>query len=258
MDDMNWGNQPHYHGQPVGGQPWDATQPIPAKPGLSSNFAKDRHRARRWSAGIVAGVVLAALVTGSAIAGMDLAGSGSAPAGLTVGASSPAGGSADGSSAGGSSANGQAAVLSSVLSSAAAPTPGAGAAASPVTRARARHLVRMLRRLNGVHGEFTVRKPGGGFVEIAFERGTVVATSGTSVTVRAPDATTWTWTLTSDTIVRKNGSKSAAASLAPGDLVFVGGQESGAVRDARLILAPAKRAAGGGASPSPSSSPSSS
>jgi hypothetical protein len=256
MDDMNWGNQPRYHDQRGSGLPGDATRPIPAKPGLSSHFAKDRRRALRWSAGIVAAVVLAA---GGAIAGMDLAGSGSSPAGFTLGASSAAGSAAAGSAAAGSAVGGQAAALNTALSSAGAATPGT-AAASPAAHARAGQFIRALRRLRGVHGEFTVRKKGGGFMEIAFERGTIVATSSTAVTVRAPDGTTWTWTLTSDTIVRKNGAKSTAASLATGDLVFVGGQETGAVRDARLIVAPVRRTASGsqGSAQSPSPSTSSS
>jgi hypothetical protein len=224
MDDMNWGNPPQY--------------PAPQAHGRS------RHKALRWAAGIIAVAVLAG---GGAIAGMDLFG-GSAPAGYSLGASESPG---DGSPAGGVDTSGgadggQAAVLSAILATAASPAadmPGSivGAAA---TRAHARHIARALRRLRGVHGEFTVRKPGGGFREIAFERGTVVSASSTSVVVHAADGTTWTWTITSDTAVRKDRATSSASSLSAGDLVFAAGTESGSVRDALLVIAREKKPAG--------------
>jgi hypothetical protein len=223
MDDMNWGNPPQYQG--------------PQAHGRSS------HKALKWTAGIAAAVVLAG---GGAIAGMDLLG-GSAPAGYSMGVTSsqsPGGASsADGLDTSGA-AGGQADVLSAILATAGSPgadAPGSVAAGRGV---HGRHLARILRRLRGVHGEFTVRKPGGGFREIAFERGTVVSVSGTSVVVHAADGTTWTWTVTSDTVVRKDRAKSSASSLAAGDLVFAAGTESGSVRDAGLIIARDKRPAG--------------
>ncbi len=110
-----------------------------------------------------------------------------------------------------------------------------------------------MRHLRGLHGEFTVRAPGGGFREIAFERGVVTAVSGSSVTVRAADGTTWVWTVVSDTVVRKNGTKTSASALASGDPVFAGGLQTGSVRDARLIIVPGHRAGTQqGAAPGPS------
>ena len=118
-----------------------------------------------------------------------------------------------------------------------------------------------LRRLRGLHGEFTVRNGTRGFREIAFERGTITAVSSKTVTVRAADGTTWTWTLMSNTVVRKDRARSSAANLAAGDPVFVGGPEQGQARGARLIIVPEKRAAGQSGSPqgsAPGTSPSSS
>lgn len=240
MDEMNWGDQPQHQSYPSFG-PGDPTQPVPAVPDLvpdlKSHFARDRHRALRWTAGLIAAVVLAG---GGAIAGLDLAHNGSP----------------------GSSSNGQAAVLNAALSAASSPTPGAGSAAAASGQkagAGARRAAAILRRLRGIHGDFTVRMANGGFREIAFERGVIVAVSGSDVTVRAPDGVTWAWQLVANTIVRKNGTKSAASSLATGDLVFVGGPVSHGVRDARVIIVPRNpRFAGGPAGSPPSSAPGSS
>jgi hypothetical protein len=183
--------------------------------------AKHQHKALRWAAGIAAAIVLAG---GGAIAGLRLPG-------------------------GGAPSNGQAALLSEALGGATSPT----LVPSTAPGAQARRAAGILRHLRGLHGEFTIRAKGGGFRQIAFERGVIVAAGGSGVTVRAADGTTWVWTLVSDTVVRKNGTRSSAASLASGDPVFVGGPETGSVRDARLIIVPKKRAgARQGATSSPS------
>lgn len=219
MDEMNWENRPPHSGYRSYG-PTDATQPVPPVTG-SVGYPKHQHRGLRWAAGIAAAIVLAG---GGAIAGLSLAG-------------------------GGAPSNGQAALLSEALGAATSPAPVPSAAPG----AQARRAAGILRHLRGLHGEFTIRAKGGGFRQIAFERGVIVATGSSGVTVRAADGTTWTWTLVSDTVVRKNGTRSSAASLASGDPVFVGGPESGPVRDARLIIVPKKHAAPQqGATPSPS------
>ena len=56
------------------------------------------------------------------------------------------------------------------------------------------------------------------------------------VVVRAPDGTTWTWVIVSDTVVREKGAKTATSALATGDTVFVGGPVVGGNKDARLIV----------------------
>jgi hypothetical protein len=67
------------------------------------------------------------------------------------------------------------------------------------------------------------------------KRGTVEKATGSAVTVKAPDGTTWTWGLTASTTVRAAGRDTAQAKLAAGDRVFVGGPVVSGARDARLI-----------------------
>jgi hypothetical protein len=131
---------------------------------------------------------------------------------------------------------GQAAVLNGVLSDAASGTP---AASTPATKAAAvrrlgRALIR-LRLLGGIHGEYTFQTKAGARM-LAFQRGTVLSAAGSDVTVRATDGTTWTWVVTSASIVREDGSRTSAKSLAAGQLVFAAGPVTGTTRDARLIV----------------------
>jgi hypothetical protein len=70
---------------------------------------------------------------------------------------------------------------------------------------------------------------------VAFERGTVESLTGSAVTVKAPDGTTWTWTLTASTTIHAAGQNTVQAKLATGDRVFVGGPVVSGARDARLI-----------------------
>ncbi len=208
---MHWGNQPQHTSYRSYGPP-DATQPVPVMTNATAPAPKRRHRAPRWTAGLAAAAVLAA---GGTVAGLDLASSGSA-------------------------AGGQAAALSAATS----PTRGGTASSGKVAGAGARRVAWILRRPRGVHGELTVRAADGGFRELAFERGIIVAVSATDVTVRAADGTAWGWTLMSNTVVRKDGARASGSSLATGDPVLVGGPEHGAVRGARLIIVRKKDAAG--------------
>jgi hypothetical protein len=223
MDDLNWGDQP-LHNSYRSYARTHATEPVTVMTELTGRPAKHRHRELRWPAGLAAALVLAG---GGTIAGLGLAGS-NAP-------------------------SGQAALLNAALSGPSTPTPNAtassgassaGPAAGDAANARARRVVQALRHLRGLHGEFTVRTKRGGFIQIAFERGSIVAVSSRQVTVRAADGTTWAWTLVSNTVVPKDRAKSSAASLATGDPVFVGGPEHGAVRSARLIIVSKKAASG--------------
>jgi len=70
---------------------------------------------------------------------------------------------------------------------------------------------------------------------LAFERGTVESVTGSAVTVRAHDGTTWTWDLTASTAIHSARRATAQAKLAAGDRVFVGGPVVSGGRDARLI-----------------------
>jgi hypothetical protein len=260
MDDMNQGNQPNHDSYRSCG-PSDVTQPVPAMTGPLPP-ARHRHKALRWTAGLAAAAVLAG---GGAVAGIDLAGSGSPAGGQAAvlsaalnGASSAAPGTSALSGATLSGAPSSGATSSGATSSGA--TSSGDASSGYAAGARAGRAAVALRRLRGLHGEFTVRNGTGGFREIAFERGAITAVSSKTVTVRAADGTTWTWTLMSNTVVRKDRARSSAANLAAGDPVFVGGPEQGQVRGARLIIVPEKRAAGQSGSPqgsAPGPSPSS-
>lgn len=134
---------------------------------------------------------------------------------------------------------GQAAVLNDALaaasstpagSSAATGTPAAGHATARLGRALSR-----LRLLGGMYGQYTVETKDGPRT-LAFERGTILSVAGSDVTVRATDGSTETWVLTSASIVRENGTRTSANSLADGQPVIAAGPVSGTTRDAQLIV----------------------
>ena len=200
---------PEPYGPPYGGQP--------PQPGQPPHGGRGRGR--------VAAIIVACAVVGGGAFAVTEAVSGSspnlAPAASTTLTSGP---------------TGQAAVLNGVLADAASGTP---TASTPATKAAAvrrlgRALVR-LRLLGGIHGEYTFQTKSGPRT-LAFERGTVLSVAGSDVTVRATDGTTWTWVLTSASIVREDGSRTSATSLAAGQLVLAAGPVTGTTRDARLIV----------------------
>ena len=120
----------------------------------------------------------------------------------------------------------QAATLSQLVSS-----------AGTVTRHHPRRFwLARLRRLGGLHGQFTFHTKHGTRT-LAFERGTIASVTPTSIVVRATDGTTWTWLLTSKTIVRDKGAKATRSALSTGEAVFTAGPVSTA-RDARLVAIP--------------------
>ena len=131
-------------------------------------------------------------------------------------------------SGGGAQASGaQAAQLNTALSDA------AGNPAVPP--ARVRWALGRLRRLGGVDGTATFHNKTG-FHTLSFERGTIQSVSGSDVVIKAPDGTTWTWLIVSDTVVRKGGSKTTTSALSAGQTVFAGGPVVSGTRDARLIV----------------------
>src|SRR5580704_6132258 len=109
------------------------------------------------------------------------------------------------------------------------------AASATVSAPRIRRALARLRALGGVDGEFTFHNSSG-YHTLAFERGTIQSVSGSQVVVRAPDGTTWTWLIVSDTVVRQNGSKTTTGALATGQTVFTGGPVVSGAKDARLIV----------------------
>lgn len=247
-------------GHPGWGQAGSGWGQPPGTPGAGGRPAgTPRHRSRAWLWG--SGLALVTLL-GGGLTAMEL--SGSTPAA----ASGP---------------TGQAAVLNSMLDSASSPASSAAAAASgsaaanPAVKAHCQkrearlkanghtaaaqaaqrlcgHPVARIRRLGGMHGQFTFETKSGART-IAYERGVVKSVSGNDVVVQAKDGTTWTWVLQSNSVIRQDGKKTTASALSAGESVFAGGPVVSGGYDTRLIVI---RPASGGAAPSPSASPSSS
>jgi hypothetical protein len=111
----------------------------------------------------------------------------------------------------------------------------ASSTSSSVSLPRVRWALARLRALGGVYGEFTFHNSTG-FHTLAFERGTIASVSGSQVVVRAPDGTTWTWLIVSNTVVRQNGVKTTTGALSQGETVFAGGPVVSGAKDARLIV----------------------
>jgi hypothetical protein len=164
-----------------------------------------------WTLLLLAGC---AALGGGTFAVVQAAASSPSPAGPPA-ASQAAGSQVAGAPAG--SAAGQAAVLREVL-----------------TTTGIRRLA-WLRRLGGMYGQYTFETRQGPRT-LAFERGTITSVAGSDVVVRATDGTTWTWTLTSASVVRENGTKEPASALAHGEVVFTGGLVTSGTRNARLIV----------------------
>jgi hypothetical protein len=241
-------------------------------PGVPEQPKKDHRRALRWTAGLLAAVLLAG---GGAIAGMRLAGHAS-PA--------TSGGAVPGPAGPGTFTQQAGALLNETLNNASAPgaltaagtmlTGGAGAAAAGAQagpgrkapacakarraaraahRAGARRLARRIgagaahchraRRhilafflLRGVDGQFTLQTRKG-IKTLAFERGVIQSVSaGKSITVKASDGTTWTWDMVSTTIVRDRQGRVSKSELATGTPVWVGGPVVHGTKDARLVV----------------------
>ncbi len=236
------------------------------------------------------------LAAGGVIAGVALAGHGTAasggPASDVTAASNTSGTGSTGSSAAGQPRS-QAAALSTTLNAADAPgvltltsasrTAAAASPAHPCWAERAafrsavaagrpqlartdrialaecrgiRRRVLRLFLLRGVDGQFTVRTLQGTLRTLAFQRGVVESASSSALVVRAADGTTWTWDLVRNTVVREQGEKTSASSLATGDPVWVGGPVVSGAKDARLIVIrpPTPPAAPAAAAPAPSAS----
>ena len=257
--------------QPPGYQPYGAGYQPSGTPGHPAPAAPDylppdppaapRHRGRAawWRAGLALAVVLA----GGAIAAAQLAGGASpVPPGPT----------------------GQAAALNTMLNSASSPASAAEAAtfgtSSPGTRSaacasraaklkaagfpglaqaflrRCGHPLRRVRALGGLHGQFTVETASGPRT-VAYERGVIQLISGHDVVVQAKDGTSWTWVLESNTVIRQNRQRVTASALSVGEQVFAGGPVVSGDYDARLILirpaaSPASPASPGSPGPAPS------
>jgi hypothetical protein len=186
------------YGTPAGGYGSPPADPSPTR------FR--RKRWFRWGAG----AALAGLLAGGGITLAIVSGGGA-----TAASSAPSAPSAQG------------AALNTALN--------AAASSSPTPPARVRWALGRLRRLGGVDGTVTFHNKTG-FHTLSFERGSIQSVSGSDVVIKAADGTTWTWQVVSDTVVRKNGSKTTASALSAGETVFAAGPVTNGARDARLIV----------------------
>ena len=167
----------------------------------------------RWGAGITA----AGFVAGGAFAAVAASNGGSPAPGTAAGLTQAATQSNPNAQASASSTE-----LSTLLSLANA-APG-----------RHRPALGRLRGIGGYYGSLTFNTKAG-VRTVAFERGTIESVTGSNVVVRAPDGTTMTWLLVSDTVVRDHG-KASTKILSDGQLVFVGGPVVSGARDARVVV----------------------
>jgi hypothetical protein len=192
------------YGSPAGpaGGPGPARGPDPYAP--YSPAPGRRKRLIRWGVGIT----LAGFLAGGGIA-LALSG-GSNPA-----------------AAGSTASQVQGTTLNSELN--------AASTSSAASLPRLRRALARLRALGGVDGEFTFHNSTG-FHTLAFERGAIQSVNGSTVVVRAPDGTIWSWQIVSDTVVRQSGHKTTTSALATGQTVFVGGPVINGAKDARLIV----------------------
>jgi hypothetical protein len=97
-------------------------------------------------------------------------------------------------------------------------------------------LLRRLFRLGAEYGDITFQTKTGSET-VGFERGVVQTAATGSAVVVAPNGTSWTWNLVSNTVIVKVIRKHiSAATLAKGQRVFVVGTVVGGADNARLII----------------------
>jgi hypothetical protein len=183
-----------------------------------------RDRKVRWGAGIAAAVIVSA---GGTATGLALTGPSAPPANA---AQAVALNSAMGYTTGCS--------LSSV-------TDNPGSAAIKADRASLRRCLHArLRIVKGMHGEIAYHTTSG-TQTLAFERGSVVSASGSQLSVKAGDGTTWTWNEAGSPIVRPTGKEANITALQPGTKIFIGGLVNGGSRSAKLIIIHGARSGSG-------------
>ena len=128
---------------------------------------------------------------------------------------------------------GTAGVAAATAPSSAAPTPSASeqAPAPAGTAKERRHAL----RVRGMHGEWVVKGKDGKPVTLVSIRGTVTAVGPTSVTVKAEDGYTATYTANADTRVR-GADVDAITDVKVGDRGAVVGVKDGETLTARRVL----------------------
>jgi hypothetical protein len=93
------------------------------------------------------------------------------------------------------------------------------------------HPLLRLALVGGEHGTVTFNTKSGPRTTV-FERGTVESDSGSVITVSAADGTTWSFDISSSTVIREDGH---TATVSTGDQVFVAGTVVNGANDAQLI-----------------------
>ena len=271
-------------GNPVGGEPAAGLGPAANQaPGSGDHLRLDRRTALHWTLGLVA---VALLATGSVITGLSLAGHHSSGGPGQVSTGDAQQGALLNSALNNAGSPGALVTALGATAMSGANTqngsqPGAAAANGPLC-ARARKVARAAGReglprlahriaigadrcwharrrvfafflFRGVDGQFTIQTKHG-TKTLAYERGVIQSVSaGKSLVVKASDGTTWTWDLTSTTVVRDKQGKVAQNTLTTGTPVWVGGPVVDGAKDARLIVLRPPQPAQALPSPTPSS-----
>ena len=187
-------------------------------------------RRPRWSGRtrriITTGAASAVLLASGTAIGVALTGGASAAASPSSSAT-PAASTSAGTTSPGSKASRCASIVSQALNS-------NHDRLARALRAFCRSPLVRLALVGGEHGTVTFGGKAGPRT-IAFERGTVKSDTGSAITVAAADGTTWTWDITSSTVIRQAGSRVAASAITTGEHVFVAGTVANGTNDARLI-----------------------
>ncbi|MHA6757169.1 hypothetical protein [Streptacidiphilus sp. PAMC 29251] len=112
-------------------------------------------------------------------------------------------------------------------------------AKATTTTAKAKHKQAHRHAPRGVHGQRTVKNvKTGQYVTREWQRGQVTAVSGTTVTVKSADGTSWAWNADPKLKITRDGKKTTESVLKSGDTVLVEGTQAGTKNDAIRIFAP--------------------
>jgi hypothetical protein len=94
-----------------------------------------------------------------------------------------------------------------------------------------------------LHGDLTVKDENGSVSQVRVQKGTVEAVTSTSLTLKSEDGYTTTWTINSDTKVRRDRDDAAIADVKAGDTVFARGPLTGDTATAAVVRALSPEAA---------------
>ena len=87
-----------------------------------------------------------------------------------------------------------------------------------------------------LHGEATIKTPGGDLKDIATQYGSITAIGGSTVTVRSSDGFTRDYTVDNATRIALNGKDGALSSLKTGDTVRVMAVKDGSAWHAQVVM----------------------